>query len=307
MKFRKLICACIACMALIDSASAMEFTDAEGRCVSVEAPSRVVSLYNSYGDAWVLSGGALAGSVTDPFADEGACADADIVNLGSHRYPNMELLFSLEPDFVLLSSSVSAHFDIAATLERAGIACAFFDTPDWRGYMESIRIFTRLTGCEDIYEMQKQAVEQPIGKHIAAAQAIDAHYGKTTALLLRADSAAVKAKGSENTVAGNILRDMGFVNLADGDSPLAENLSMENIIIDDPDWIFLITGGTDTRAAMTVFSALITDNPAWNTLTAVREGRFVILDRQLFHYHPNARWAEAYEHILKLIKGEYTG
>jgi iron complex transport system substrate-binding protein len=42
-------------------------------------------------------------------------------------------------------------------------------------------------------------------------------------------------------------------------------------------------------------------NPAWSTLTAVREGRFVVLDRDLFHLRPNGRWAEAYETIYEIV------
>ena len=121
---------------------------------------------------------------------------------------------------------------------------------------------------------------------------------------MRANSTSVKAKISETTVAGNILRDMGFVNIADGESPLSENISMESILIADPDWIFFTTSGSNTEAAMESLRATLTDNPAWNTLTAVREGRFIILDRELFHYHPNDRWAESYAFIAELIKGE---
>ena len=41
--------------------------------------------------------------------------------------------------------------------------------------------------------------------------------------------------------------------------------------------------------------------PAWGALTAVREGRVVELDKSLFHYKPNARWAQAYETLEALL------
>ena len=88
-----------------------------------------------------------------------------------------------------------------------------------------------------------------------------------------------------------------------GDSVLAENLSMEAILLAAPDWIFVTTMGLDNEAAMATLQAALLDNPAWSTLTAVREGRYVVLDPMLFHYRPNERWAEAYEQIVSLMDG----
>ena len=297
MKFKRFFFLLFAMLAAAPG-FAVEFTDAAGRNVSIDNPQRVVSLYNSYGDAWLLSGGTLAGTIAD------GNAGSDIPNLGSHLRPNMELLFELNPDFVLLADSVSTHGEIARVLESAGIPCAFFNTPDWRSYMENIRLFTEITGRADLYQTQLETVQQPIEATIAEAQAMADHFGQTTALLLRADSSKVKAKDSDTNVAGHILRDMGFDNLADGESPLSEKLSMEQIMIEDPDWIFVYLAGSDADAARATLQDALFDNPAWNTLTAVREGRCIVLDRDLFHYHPNERWAESYAFIADLLKGE---
>ena len=294
---RFLICILVGIL-LCGSASALTFTDAKGRTVEVENPQRVASLYNSYGDAWLIAGGTLVGSIADTFED--GRLDDTVQNLGSHINPNMELLFSLNPDFVLLSAEVSSHAEIAEMLEQAGIPCAFFSTPGWESYMENIRLFTALTGRDELYRQQVEQVQQPIEDMIAQAQALDAH---PTALLIRAHSTAVKARGSEGTVAGMILRDMGFINLADSNSALCEGISMEAVLSEDPDYIFVVLQGSDSDAARKSLSTVLTDNPAWNTLTAVREGRLYELDRALFHYHPNDRWAQSYEFILDILKG----
>jgi iron complex transport system substrate-binding protein len=101
-------------------------------------------------------------------------------------------------------------------------------------------------------------------------------------------------------VAGAILRDMGFVNLADANSLLCEGISMEAVLIEDPDYIFVVLQGDGDAAEKSL--AALTENPAWATLTAVREGRIYMLDRELFHYHPNARWAEAYAFVLDILE-----
>ena len=149
--------------------------------------------------------------------------------------------------------------------------------------------------------MQLDAVQAPIEAMIEEANTIS---DNPTALLIRANSITVKCKNSETTVAGHILRDMGFINLADGNSALCESISMENVLIEDPDYIFVVLQGSSSEAAESNLAAVLTGNPAWSSLTAVREGRFFILDRELFHYHPNGRWAESYQSIPDILEGE---
>ena len=42
----------------------------------------------------------------------------------------------------------------------------------------------------------------------------------------------------------------------------------------------------------------------WKDLTAVRQGNYTFLQKDLFHFKPNARWAEAYELLAKLLYPE---
>ena len=42
-------------------------------------------------------------------------------------------------------------------------------------------------------------------------------------------------------------------------------------------------------------------NPAWQTLTAVKEGRFHILDNRLYNLKPNERWGDAYEQLAQIL------
>ena len=282
----------------------LEFTDANGRSVEVaEHPRRVIALYGSYGDAWLTAGGALVGTTDDMLKEHDPRMSADVQSVGTHTTPNLEALLALEPDFVLLSADVAGQAELADRLEEARIPCALFSTKDYRSYMDMISIFTQLTGRDDLYAQQVEEVQAPIEEMIAAAQS-DPDYGARTALLLRAFSTGVKAKGSADTVAGVILKDMGFDNIADGDNALSENLSLEAILMADPDYVFVVTMGASSEAAMQAMAELLTDNPAWAGLRAVREGRYVVLDPKLFHYHPNRRWAESYAAIRDRIAAE---
>ena len=290
---KKMLLAALALL-LVLCARAETVTDANGREITFDSPpGRVVSLLGSYGEVWLEAGGNLVGTTEDAVRD-------GIANLGSHSQPNMELLMALEPDFVILSADTAAHPAIGGVLESAGIAHGYFSMQTWQGYMEMLKTFTGLTGREDLYKEKETSVRSSIETTVADAQS-HPDYGEQTALLLRSYVTSVKAKGSEGTVAGPILKEMGLVNIADTDALLSENLTMEAILVADPDWIFVVTMGANQAGAEKMLEDTLLSNPAWNTLSAVREGRYAVLDRGLFHLRPNGRWAEAYKEIYRLV------
>lgn len=298
---KKLIPFLLCLTLLIAGAQAETFTDANGREIALAQPKRVVALYGSYGKVWLEAGGELLAIPQDALSAPIVAEQEGIQNIGSLRIPNMELLFSLDPDFVILSADIAEHIAIGQTLEAAGIPCAYFSNRDWRDYMEMAALFTRMTGDAERLDILTAAVQQPIEEMIGQA-AQDEDYGKRTALLLRVDSSNVRSKDSESTIAGGMLKDMGFVNIADSDASLMENLTMEAILIADPDWIFAVPQGTDGEGAAETLAKKLTDNPAWATLSAVQNGRFVMLPKELFHQHPNGDWAQAYGYIQNLLE-----
>ena len=120
-------------------------------------------------------------------------------------------------------------------------------------------------------------------------------------LVVRASSGSVKAKGSSGTVLGEMLSDLGCINIADSDKTLLENLSAESVIRQEPRRIFVVTMGEDTEKARENFRRMLEENPAWGTLEAVREGRIYFMDKQLYNLKPNARWAESYEKLSDIL------
>ena len=65
--------------------------------------------------------------------------------------------------------------------------------------------------------------------------------------------------------------------------------------------------GKDTQKALDALAAGIQANPAWNSLSAVQNGRYVVLPSDLFHYKPNARWGESYEYLAKILYPQVMG
>ena len=283
------------------SGNTVVFTDALGREVSVQKnPERVASLLGSFADIWMLSGGELCASAEDAWEDFGLEL-GDAVNIGGAHSPSLELLISADPDFVIASASTASNVELRETLEAMGITVAYFDVDNFDDYLRMLDICSEITGRKELYEQNGLALKAQIDEIKAQYAEADIPMGERKILLLRAASSFVKAKGSSGTVLGEMLHDMGCVNIADSNANLLENLSVEAIVWEEPHHIFVVTMGSDTEAAKRSLENLMRENPAWNTLGAVKEGRLHVMDKTLFNLKPNDKWAESYEILYEKL------
>ena len=162
-------------------------------------------------------------------------------------------------------------------------------------------ICTDITGCKDLYEQNGLSIKARIDAIKAQYAEADIPESERKVLLLRAASSFVKAKSSEGTILGEMLADMGCINIADSNTSLLENLSVEAVIKEEPHHIFVVTMGNDTAAARETLENMINENPAWSTLDAIKNGRLHVMDKTLFNLKPNARWAESYEILYEKL------
>ena len=286
------------------SQNMVTFTDALGREVSVpKEPERVAALIGSFADVWVLAGGSLCAAAEDAWEDFGLELP-DAVNIGGAHSPNLEAVFAANPDFVIASASTASNVEMKETLEAAGITVAYFDVDNFEDYLAMLDICTDITGRKDLYEQNGLALQTQIEaiKQELDRQALPEE--RRTVLLLRAHSGSVKAKGSLGTILGEMLADLGCINIADSDTSLLETLSIESIIRQEPYRIFVVTMGDDSQKAMDNLSQMMQENPAWGTLEAVEAGRLHLMDRKLFNMKPNADWAVSYEILSELLCAE---
>ena len=277
------------------------FTDDLGRTVTVASHGRTAVLLGSFADVWTLAGGEVCASAADAWEDFDLDLPASTVNLGSLKTLSLEGLFAADPDFVI--AGTRSHKDAAwlETLDAAGITAAYFDVLSFDDYLEMLKICTDITGREDLYEKYGTAVRETVENTTASAQKRVAENGAPKVLLLRAAASGVKAKGSQGTVLGEMLADLGCVNIADNDENLLENLSLESILAADPDRIFVVPMGGGADETREIVESMFAENPAWNELTAVREGRVHYMDKRLYNLKPNARWGEAYEKLEAIL------
>ncbi|MDD6041852.1 MAG: ABC transporter substrate-binding protein [Clostridia bacterium] len=262
---------------------------------AAQAPERVISLYGSFSEAWVQAGGTLVGVTDDAIQERGLdLPDAQII--GTTKAPNLECIIALEPDWVILSADIAQQVSAMQVLQDAGIACTAFRVDTWQDYAAMMDVFTQQTGRRDLYEQIVVPMERSIRQTVEKAASQEG----PTVLLLRAYSGGAKAKGTDN-LAGVMLQDLGCVNLVDLHPSLLEELSLEAIVTEDPDWILVSIMGGDEQAALAALEETLGANPAFRSLRAVQEGRMQVLPKELFHYKPNARWAESYEYLYEML------
>lgn len=277
------------------------FTDALNREIHIEkSPERVAALIGSFADVWQLSGGSVCAAAEDAWDDFGLEL-GDAVNIGGAHSPSVESLLSADPDFVIASASTASNVEMKETLENAGITVAYFDVDCFEDYLSMLDICTDITGRKDLYEQNGTMLQAQIDAIKEECLQANLPENERKILLLRASSGFVKAKGSEGTILGEMLADLGCINIADSDEALLENLSVESVIREEPYRIFVVTMGDDTETAIDNLTRMMDENPAWGSLEAVSENRLHIMDRKLFNIKPNAKWAEAYEQLSAIL------
>lgn len=279
------------------SEKTVSFTDDLGQKLALEPPHRVAALIGSFAEIWCLAGGedSLAAAAGDAWTSFDLNLGENVIDLGAVKDPNLEVILSAEPDLILASCNTPADLELRETFAQAGIPAAYFEVSSFNDYLRMLEACTRLTGCPERYETYGTAVQAQVDAAVARQDG-----SAPKVLYVRASGSSCKAKGSEGNVLGEMLANLGCVNIADGGG-LLENLSLEGIISGDPDYIFAVLQGAEASAAQASLDAALLSNPAWNGLRAVEEGRFYTMDHRLYNLKPNARWGEAYEALADIL------
>lgn len=281
-----------------ETPGAVRFTDDLGREVVVQNPQRVACLTASFADIWCLAGGAesvvAATDATWKYFD--LPLGEDVVRLGAAKTLNLEQLLACEPDLVLASCGPDRNVELEQTFAEMGLNVAYFDVDSFDDYLRMLDVCTRLTGQTENYARYGTSVRERVEAAVARADG-----SQPTVLYIRVTGSGYKVKNSEGSVLGEMLAAMDCRNIADiGDTGL-EQLSMEHILAADPQHIFLVLQGSDPTDAQQILETTLLNDPAWQSLTAVREGRVHLMDQNLYNMKPDARWGEAYELLADIL------
>lgn len=263
----------------------------------IDADSRVVALSRSIGELWLLAGGQLVGVTDDAFDLPGLPEDAESV--GTLTKPDLAAIVNLSPDLVMLNDELPAHKELHASLDEAGIPVLVVDINSFDDYADEMAALTRLTGRDDLLEDNVDAVRAKIKRVMETGTRRDGD----SYLALRISPTVSKALKSDN-FACDIIDDFGLSNVAD-DTDAFDELALDEIATADPDWIFVVFQGDQTKA-LKAYEEAFASEAAWAELAAVKAGHVVMLPKALFQYKPNAKWGEAYSYLSQTLHGAWA-
>ena len=279
-------------------ASHLTFSDSLGNEVVLsDSPKKVAVLFSSFAEVWTLAGGDVDVTVGESIERGFVSDDTTLVDAGAGKTIDIEALIASSPDFVICSADIEAQLSAAEILKESEIPVACFRTETFDEYLNMLDICTKITNRRDLYAKNGTDVKARIDKLLASFD--NKEYKNILFIRAGSSSSSTKAKTSSQHFAASMLSELGLHNIADDAPILLDGLSIEEIITRNPDFIFISTMGNEA-AAQKNMDELLT-SPEWQSLDAVRDGRYVYLPKSLFHFKPNSRWDEAYEFLIDFV------
>lgn len=282
----------------------VSFSDHSGKSITLtEKPEKVAVLFSSFADMVLLSGGSVDITVGESIERGFASTDTALVDLGAGKSINTELLLSESPDFIIGSYDIAAHRETSELLENSGIPFALFRVDGFEDYDRVMSILCEIFERPDCYQKNVTEVKNAIAE---VKDGIDTSGDKKKILFVRcaSSSKATKAKTKDENFVCKMLDELHTTNIADTSSVLSDELSIEYILLEDPDFIFFSPMGDEQAARDYVGSLLETD--LWQSLTSIKTGNYAFLPKDMFQYKPNSRWDKAYKYLAELLYGAGT-
>lgn len=280
----------------------VSFIDGRGQEVTINKnPQRAVVLYNSFLEVWMDNGGSVVGKLEPSVGQEEIAGVEDAEIVGKLGAISVEKVISVEPDLIIVNSTQKSQLELIPSFEGVGIPVIAIDYVGLDDYLTITRLFTALNEREDLFKSNALDIVEKIDDILATVPEEKEH----KILLIMASAKSVTARDSTSYV-GLMLEDLNTINIADesGGALSSQNFSMEKILEEDPDFIFVQTTGSDLDATIDRLKEDTEANPAWASLSAVKNDRYIILPKDIYMLKANLRYAEAYENLATILYPE---
>ena len=267
---------------------AIAVTDDAGRVVSLPAPARrVFSLIPSLTESVAaLDPGLLIGRTRFDRAPD----LAHLPSLGDAIRPNLEALAGLRPDLVI-SWADPGQGTVAERVEALGIGVYRAEPQTIADVRSHLRRLGTLTGRRERAETLISSLDRGLANVAAAVrdrEPVDVYYS------VWHDPPQTTGPG---TFIDEVITHAGGRNVF-GDAPRQwPRVSLEAIVLRDPDALVI-----PVQAGRESSHVLWLEGPGWRELRAVRTGRYLLADGDLFN-RPGFRVAEAAALMAHFLHG----
>ncbi len=221
---------------------------------------------------------------------------ADLPTVGTAMSPDMEIVSSLNPDYVLSPSTLQS--DLEPKYEAAGLNSIFLDLKSVDGMYNSIESLGEKFGRQE----QAQALVDEYQAYMAdyTSQNGDKSSPKVLILMGLPGSYIV---ATESSYVGNLVKLAGGENVyGDGDGKDFLNANTEDMLTKSPDIILRAAHALPDEVKQ-MFAEEFETNDIWKHFSAVQNGKVYDLDPSLFNMSANFHWTEALDALEPLLYG----
>ena len=221
----------------------------------------------------------------------------DITTVGMSMNPDLEILKSLNPDYVLSPGSLQS--DLQPKYASIGVASLFLNLKSVEGMYASIQ------GLGEKFDRQEEAAAMLAEFDAFMEQYQEKKEGKESpSVLVLMGLPGSYIVATESSYVGNLVKLAGGVNVyGDGDGEEFLTANTEDMKAKEPD-IILRAAHALPDQVKEMFAEEFETNDIWKHFKAVQEGKVYDLDSSLFNMSASFSYSEALEALLPMLYGE---
>ncbi len=271
-------------------------TDDAGRNVTLNTrPERIVVTSAGFLEPLHAVGGEVVGR-PDSKNQMPAWAK-DLPSVGAVYQIDTERLLACVPDLVIVNKGMNEK--LLPVLDENKIPALVVEMKTYDDVKRGLKTFATLSGNPEAAGMLIRKMDDDIA---AVVDKVPKQPLRVAVLHSTAQGLTVQLDGS---IAGSIIKMLGWQNVAADMTPLAKNpdaapYSMETLAEQNPDVIFVTSMGDADEIKSKMIQA-IESNEAWLAIGAVKNNRLYFLPQDLFLLSPGLRYPDAVKIMATLI------
>lgn len=220
----------------------------------------------------------------------------DAEYIGYPMAPDMEIVKSLSPDWILSPSSLEP--DLQTQYETAKINAAFLNLKSIPGMYKSIEELGKMFDREE----EAQTLIEEFNTFYSEYKDKNKDKEKPRVLVLMGLPGSYIV-ATENSYVGSLVKMAGGINVYEGETEEFIAANTEDMATRDPD-IILRTAHALPEQVMEMFAEEFETNDIWKHFRAVQEGKVYDLSYTLFGMSAKFNYPEALDELQPLLYGE---
>lgn len=224
----------------------------------------------------------------------------NLTSVGKVYQIDTEKVISCSPDLVIVNKGMNEK--LVDTLKANGINTIVLDMKSYEDVKREVGVLAKITG-----ETTKgEQLIADMDNKIAAVKA-KIPQDKLRISIIHSTNQGLTVQ-LDKSIAGSIAAMLGWENVASGLSPLEKNpdaapYSLETLVQQNPEILFVTSMG-QIDAIKASMAETMQNNPAWQTVGAVKTGKVFYLPQDLFLLSPGIHYPDAVETMAKCVYPE---